>query len=205
MNFEILVTYVFSVFVFIFTPGPVVALVLKNATKSFKNAFITIIGTNLASLILILIASSIILGLFKISENLLTWLSFFGAIFIIYFGTTSLLSDLKNTTFESSEPIKNKNAFLQGFAIAISNPKDIIFFIAFFPQFIEITNDIKTSLITLTVLWILLDFSLLLFYAKAMSSKFLFKQRQKIAIFSDIVLILIGFVALFVVYKSLNF
>lgn len=133
MNFEILITYIFSVFVFIFTPGPVVALVLKNSLKSFKNAFITIIGTNLASLILIATAASIILGLFKISENLLTYLSFLGAIFIIYFGFTSLLADIRSTALEESSQGGDKNAFLQGFLIAISNLKDVIFFIAFFP------------------------------------------------------------------------
>ncbi|ENW28767.1 hypothetical protein F924_01184 [Acinetobacter lwoffii ATCC 9957 = CIP 70.31] len=48
--------------------------------------------------------------------------------------------------------------FRQGFLVGISNPKDIIFFAAFFPQFIGITPDLDLSLIILTLSWILLDF-----------------------------------------------
>ncbi|WP_455602843.1 LysE family transporter, partial [Acinetobacter pecorum] len=37
-------------------------------------------------------------------------------------------------------------------------PKDIIFFAAFFPQFIGITPTLDLSLIMLTLSWIVLDF-----------------------------------------------
>ena len=54
-----------------------------------------------------------------------------------------------------------KGGFKQGFLVAISNPKDIIFFASFFPQFINVTTDINHSLILLTIAWIVLDFSTL--------------------------------------------
>lgn len=45
--------------------------------------------------------------------------------------------------------------------MGISNPKDIIFFASFFPQFIGVTSDVDVSLVLLTILWIILDFSTL--------------------------------------------
>jgi threonine/homoserine/homoserine lactone efflux protein len=45
--------------------------------------------------------------------------------------------------------------------MAISNPKDIIFFASFFPQFLAITPDTNTSIALLTLLWIVLDFATL--------------------------------------------
>lgn len=45
--------------------------------------------------------------------------------------------------------------------MGISNPKDILFLAAFFPQLINITSDLDYSLILLTLTWIILDFSTL--------------------------------------------
>ncbi|MBR7059388.1 MAG: LysE family transporter [Neisseriaceae bacterium] len=89
-------------------------------------------------------------------------------------------------------PQNNKNMFLQGFAVAIANPKDVIFFMAFFPQFIGITTNASFSLLILTCLWILLDFSLLSLYALLMNSKRISSFKFYISIISDVVLILIG-------------
>ena len=49
--------------------------------------------------------------------------------------------------------------FKQGFLVGISNPKDIIFFAAFFRQFIQITPHLNISLGVLTLDWIVLDFA----------------------------------------------
>lgn len=45
--------------------------------------------------------------------------------------------------------------------MGVSNPKDIIFFVAFFPQFMLITPSPKHSLLLLSVLWVLIDLSVL--------------------------------------------
>ncbi|MBR7059389.1 MAG: LysE family transporter [Neisseriaceae bacterium] len=90
MNYQLLLAYLLSVFIFIITPGPVCALVLRNAQSGFKNALLTIFGTNLSSLILIGIAVAMILGMIHISESLLTVLSFIGSIFIFYLGSHAL-------------------------------------------------------------------------------------------------------------------
>lgn len=196
MNYQLLLAYLLSVFIFIITPGPVCALVLRNAQSGFKNALLTIFGTNLSSLILIGIAVAMILGMIHISESLLTVLSFIGSIFIFYLGYHALFSDIKyRKHFNQQTPIlpqNNKNMFLQGFAVAIANPKDIIFFMAFFPQFIGITTNASFSLLILTCLWILLDFSLLSLYALLMNSKRISSFKFYISIISDVVLILIG-------------
>ena len=54
-----------------------------------------------------------------------------------------------------------KGGFKQGFLVGISNPKDIIFFASFFPQFVQITPHLNISLGILTSSWIVLDFATL--------------------------------------------
>ena len=89
-----------------------------------------------------------------------------------------------NKTFVSS--------FLEGFGIAIGNPKDILFFVAFFPQFIHITDSILTGLSILVAVWILLDFCILMSYALLMQKAILLRYKNLIGIISDIILMLVG-------------
>ena len=54
-----------------------------------------------------------------------------------------------------------------GFVTALSNPKDILFFAAFFPQFIQITSDVGLSLGLLSIIWVAIDLGVLSFYILA--------------------------------------
>ncbi|WP_298495614.1 LysE family translocator [Helicobacter sp. UBA3407] len=202
--FEILLAYILAVFLLIATPGPVVALVIRNASMyGFKTAFFTSIGTNFASLLLITFAIAIILGAFEISPFALSLISIAGCAFIFYLGFSSLYHTLKNYQNQpqkESEPQCNKtktnktfvSSFLEGFGIAIGNPKDILFFVAFFPQFIHITDSILVSLNILVAVWILLDFCILMSYALLMQKAILLRYKNLIGIISDIILMLVG-------------
>ncbi len=216
--FEILFAYILAVFLLIATPGPVVALVIRNASMyGFKTAFFTSIGTNFASLILITLAIAVILGVFEISPSILSMISLLGCAFIFYLGVSSLYQTLKNYQSNSSkesdlQPLQpNKDnvqkaflaSFLEGFGIAIGNPKDIIFFVAFFPQFIHLTDSITLSLGILVLIWILLDFSILITYAILMQKAIFLKYQNIIGILSDVILILVGIFGAYYLLQSL--
>ena len=170
LDFTLFGAYLGAVITLIITPGPVVALVLKNTLKGQDSktkstqALKTICGTNLGSLILIAVSIAVILGVTKVSESMLGIMSIVGCGFILYLGSSSLLGffkqrkcgdsaqpchierseiSYKDSKFESNQSedslektTQNKNSpFLQGLFLSLSNPKDILFFIAFFPQF----------------------------------------------------------------------
>lgn len=219
--------YLGAVITLIITPGPVVALVLKNTLKGQDSktkstqALKTICGTNLGSLILIAVSIAVILGVAKVSESMLGIMSIVGCGFILYLGSSSLLGffkqrkcgdsaqpchierseiSYKDSKFESNQSedslektTQNKySPFLQGLLLSLSNPKDILFFIAFFPQFLGITHSIYLSLTILTLSWIALDFSLL-FIISYISQKIQLERFETlITKLSDIVLIMVG-------------
>ncbi|AWI34832.1 LysE family translocator [Helicobacter apodemus] len=203
---EVLFAYILAVFLLIATPGPVVALVLRNASLyGFKVALFTSIGTNFASLILITLAIAVILGVFQVSPFVLSLLSLLGCVFIFYLGASSLYQTFKSHQNKSSQDLNTQekfgkntlkktfiSSFLEGFGIAISNPKDIIFFMAFFPQFIHISPSITLSLSLLVAIWILLDFSILMSYAILMQKVIFLRYKNGIGIVSDIVLMIVG-------------
>jgi len=174
MNYALIGIYLTSIILLIATPGPVVALVLHAAAQNgFRHAVLKILGTNAASLVLIFIAALIISGVFVVHDMLLAWISLVGCLFIGWLAFQALQKHYSKPQAYNSQnsdknpsrsPLTSKSAIINGFLVGISNPKDIIFFVAFFPQFINVTGQFQTSLALLTFMWILCDFLILFLY-----------------------------------------
>lgn len=164
MNYFDFYLYVISVVIMIATPGPVMILVASAGLKGgYFSALKTILGTNLASLVLISISIFIIKGVFEINEWLFVAIKVVGCVYIAYLGL-EILKEVRQSHAEQAQTISPLNGGLKkGFLVGISNPKDIIFFSSFFPQFIGIHQDINTALTVLVVAWIILDFLTLSF------------------------------------------
>lgn len=196
MNFTVLAAYIIAIVVLIGTPGPIVALVINAASRhGFKYALITVLGSNLASLILLACAALIISGVIALDARSLQWISLLGCGFIAWMALHSLRSELAQRQSVKSAPltpVKGRSGFLNGFFLGVSNPKDIIFFVAFFPQFISVTADIKLSLVVLTLVWMVADCVILLSYARLMRGRFFQRQQRTITLLSSAFLLLIA-------------
>lgn len=171
IDYTLLFSYIATIFLFLGTPGPVTLMVVNASLRGgFKAGLATIAGTNTASLILIVLSFIVIAGVFAINEQALTWLTFLGSFYIIYFAIGILKSQAHDLEEDRpSNVVENKalsHYFTQGFLVGISNPKDILFFTAFFPTFFAIATTPITSMAILTLVWIVLDYGLLSVYAK---------------------------------------
>nr|WP_168383257.1 LysE family translocator [Acinetobacter indicus] len=150
--------YCLAVVIMIATPGPVMMLVIGAGLKGgYRRAFQTIVGTNLASLLLIACSVLILKGIFNIQAFWLDLIKLLGCVYIAYLGV-DILKESRAAAGPKQETASAVGGFRQGFLVGISNPKDILFFSAFFPQFIQVTNHFNNSLILLTASWIVLDF-----------------------------------------------
>lgn len=188
---SVLFTYIISVITFLILPGPVNLFVVNSTLKyGIKGSLLAILGTNLASLVLIVIAGFLIAGADFIDTRILDILTFLGGLFLLYYGLMQVRDTLKkkpvrdipdsievNPKIGSYSPIK---LISQAFAIGISNPKDVIFFIAFFPPFIlQMGFSIPYSLLILTIIWCILDYTLLLTFG-LLANHFLKGSFEKI-------------------------
>ncbi|ENU20703.1 hypothetical protein F994_00930 [Acinetobacter bohemicus ANC 3994] len=165
MNIAEYLLYCMTVIIMIATPGPVMMLVASAGLKGgYRKALQTIFGTNFASLILITVSILVLKGFLEISLDWFNAIKILGCLYIAYLG----LQILKDVCFPkvdedeaSSQAKLLDGGFKQGFLVGISNPKDIIFFASFFPQFVHITPHLDMSLGVLTLSWIVLDFATL--------------------------------------------
>lgn len=209
---SVLLTYTLSVITFLILPGPVNLFVVNSTLKyGRKGTIFAIIGTNLASLVLILIAGFLIAGADSINSLILDLLTLFGGVFLLYYGIIQVRDSLHKridkddhskisseiSMKESLSPIK---LISQAFAIGISNPKDVIFFIAFFPPFIvQMGFSIPYSLLILTIIWCLLDYSLLFSYG-ILTNRFIKGRLERI--FSLICGVLFVGIGIYAIYLA---
>lgn len=132
INIGLCSSFLASVVFLLLTPGPVIALITGTAaTQGRLKALKTAFGTNAASLVLIAIAILAICGFISINKYFIYIIGLIGSAYIAYSSFMHLRIALKGTE-QSKEQIK-QGGFIHGFTIAILNPKDIFFFISFFP------------------------------------------------------------------------
>ncbi|OBX73130.1 hypothetical protein A9308_01255 [Moraxella atlantae] len=204
IDFTLLTTYILSIVLFLGTPGPVTVLVVSASIRDgFLAGFKTVMGTNTASLILIFISFIIIQGVFSVSEIALNWLTLIGSLYLLYFsiGIVKAKVDIQKTINENSNKI-TINHFKDGFLIGISNPKDILFFIAFFPMFLSVyPSNLNMSMFILVMIWIILDYSILSTYSFIFSK---INNNKTVNIINKSSGIILLVVALYAIYKMVN-
>jgi len=195
VNTALTATYALTVLLLIATPGPVVALIVNTAAASgSRKAMFTAVGTNWASLVLIGAAAWIILTSAAIDKAWLSGMSLLGCLFIGYIAVGTLRECLLAPASETVEqaPKAGRGGLWQGFMVGISNPKDIIFFIAFFPQFIQITESFGKSMVVLSLLWVFIDFAVLSLYIFAIGKLASPRSNRFISLASGVALLLIA-------------
>ncbi|MBI6710157.1 LysE family translocator [Pseudomonas syringae] len=202
MDISLLLIYTFSVFMLIIIPGPVVALVVSTSLASGpKRAVLTALGTNWAALVLVMVSAFILTGTLSVSEQVLNWISLIGCLFIAYMSFQVLEQALRSApakTDAAPVPKRGKHSGLvTGFLVGISNPKDIIFFVSFFPQFIHVTASFKGSIALLSGIYVILDLTIMFSYIFLMRQKLALKYKRKIEIVSSLTLLLIALAGIF--------
>lgn len=193
---SLVVLYGFSVLLLVATPGPVVALIVNTSLQSGpRRAVLTALGTNVASLLLALVAVLILGGSLRLAPSLLNWVSLLGCCFIGYLAVQGLHALRAPSTSASPEEPRTRRAggdLLRGFAVGISNPKDILFFVSFFPRFIQVSPSFSTSVSVLIGLWVVIDFAVLAGYILLSRHALTLKYQRAVTWASSLVLLAVA-------------
>ena len=202
MNIAEYMLYCLAVVVMIATPGPVMLLVASAGLKGgFQQAIRTIFGTNLASLILIAISVLVLKGVLTVNVQWLALIKLAGCLYIFYLGMQIIREVMQMQSAVPLQPTAESGGFQRGLLVGISNPKDIIFFAAFFPQFVNITPNLNHSLVILTISWIILDFLTLSLVYCAFRRLAQSAWYGKILLFCGVILIFVAIYGIYTVFS----
>ncbi|WP_417841445.1 LysE family translocator [Terasakiella sp.] len=142
MTPESALTFFLAIFIFGITPGPGVFAILARAMMDGSRAcFMLSLGMAISDIIYLIAAC---LGLATIATHwgeLFSVIRIVGAIYLFYLGWKMWTAPVDVDTVPTKLDKKgHRLSFLQGFLISASNPKVILFYIAFLPTFMDLST-----------------------------------------------------------------
>ncbi len=155
MNLQTWVAFCTIAALNIFSPGPAILLAISNgATKGMLAALGQAPGNAVGLFIVSLISIIGVGAILAPSATAFTFVKLIGATYLIYLGVKQILSRNKGLGNKHSNKDKaqtNAGIFWQGFTIAVTNPKAILFFIALFPLFLDQSNNVVAQFFIMTL------------------------------------------------------
>ena len=139
---ESALAFFFAIFVFGITPGPGVFAVLARALGNGARACVFLsLGMVVSDIAYLIFAC---LGLAAIAHNwseLFTAVRWLGAAYLVWLGIGIWRAPVADGIDGAAVPPASRRAsFFQGFVISASNPKVILFYVAFLPSFMDLAS-----------------------------------------------------------------
>lgn len=138
---ELYLAYVAACIAIVIVPGPTVTVVIANSLRHGIGAgFLNVAGTQAGLAIMLGVLAAglhvIVAGLAEVFDAV----RLMGAAYLVWLGIKLWRSD--GTLAHAAERGKAKGSFFwQGFLVILSNPKALLFFGAFIPQFINTSGN----------------------------------------------------------------
>ena len=151
MSVEFYLAFVAACFVAAVIPGPTVALIIANGlTHGTRAGLLNVAGAQLA---LALMIGVLLVGLTTIIASMgwwFDWVRLAGAAYLIWIGWKLWRSADMEAPQEGRAPAAPRGGFfLQGFLVMASNPKTLLFFGAFIPQFVDPAGNYQGQIVLL--------------------------------------------------------
>jgi threonine/homoserine/homoserine lactone efflux protein len=128
-------SFVITVWLFLALPGPGnLAILAAYRSGGLKAAMISTLGIAFGDQLLILMALGGLAAILEEAPLIFRWVEMSGAAYLVYLGL-SLMRHSEEIQKESVMALKD--SFTQSLWITLLNPKAIIFYMAFFPLFID--------------------------------------------------------------------
>jgi threonine/homoserine/homoserine lactone efflux protein len=165
MTLSTYLLYLSAVALLVLTPGPTMLMSMTNAiAHGAPEAMASASGSITAALGMILL-SSLGLGAVLAASDTAFWiLKLVGGAYLIYLGIKTFRSPVSSfdlPTATTSAGTSMRKLYLQGMLVGGSNPKALLFFAAFFPQFVDSTQPWAPQFAILALTFVAFEFTTL--------------------------------------------
>ena len=135
--------FALSVLLLSITPGPDIAYVVGQSVANGRRAgVISAAGVALGSCTHAVASAAGLTALISASPLMFTVIKYLGAAYLMYLGSKMILGTFSKKNVEGAElpavkPLLHPYSLLsKGFITTLTNPKVLLFFVSFFPQFV---------------------------------------------------------------------
>jgi threonine/homoserine/homoserine lactone efflux protein len=153
MGWQTVSAFMAATIILLVMPGQIMAIIAGTTLEGGRMAGLrTVLGIGLGEAMLIAATFASILASNALISSLFPWISLAGAGYLFWLSLNALQGPkhpLENEGYAARRP------FLNGFVIALSNPTVLLFYAAFFMQFIDRTRPVALQALVLAVMYLL--------------------------------------------------
>jgi len=159
MSLDTLLLYALASVALAITPGPTMLLALSNGISGgMRAAAWGIAGASIGSCVVITTVALGLGSLLAASEWLFNAIRVAGVLYLVWLGVKlwrTPPADVGAALAVSADPpLRGRLALLRSLAVALSNPKSLLFFAAFLPQFVDIAHPQGPQYLVLGVIFV---------------------------------------------------
>jgi threonine/homoserine/homoserine lactone efflux protein len=156
MSLDAYIAFVAASIVLILIPGPNVALIVATSLARGRRAGLATVAGASAAMVLQL--ALVALGLAAAVAAVADWfeaLRWLGVAYLFYLGVKAWRTPLVEARLVAEPHESTRFAFARGFFVSLSNPKTLLFFGAFLPQFVNPGAEPTRQLLELSATFVL--------------------------------------------------
>jgi threonine/homoserine/homoserine lactone efflux protein len=133
--------FVVAALALLLTPGPAVLYIVTRSVDEGRRAgFASVLGVHFGTLVHIAAAAAGLSALLAASALAFGVVTYLGGAYLIYLGVRRLLDRGAAVPAAPAAAPRLRRATLDGFVVNVLNPKTALFFLAFLPQFVDVTR-----------------------------------------------------------------
>jgi threonine/homoserine/homoserine lactone efflux protein len=156
-DLPLLPAFVFAVVVLLLIPGPNVALIVANSVAyGARYGLLTVAGTSTAVMLQLALTG---LGMTEALGTLghwFEWLRWIGAAYLVWIGVQQWRAAPVDLTRTAPQPRSARAIFGRAVLVSLTNPKTLLFYGAFFPQFMNPGHTAAAQVLTLSAVFLAL-------------------------------------------------
>lgn len=154
---DLLAAFILATTILMLIPGPNVALIVANSVAwGTRYGLLTVGGTSAAMVVqlgLTALGMSAVLGALAAWFELLRWI---GVAYLLWLGVRQWRAPAVNLALVPAQPKSARAIALRGFLVSLTNPKTLLFYGAFFPQFVSLDRPVLGQVAVLSVVFLAL-------------------------------------------------
>ena len=134
---ELYLGFVAATVILMLIPGPNVALIVANSVAHGpRYGLLTVAGTASAMVVQLALTALGMTAAMAVLAGWFEWLRWLGVAYLVYLGVKTWRAKPANLAAFAPQPRAWRAIYLRGFLVSLTNPKTLLFYGAFLPQFV---------------------------------------------------------------------
>jgi homoserine/homoserine lactone efflux protein len=138
MHISLYLGFVLASTILMLIPGPNVSLIVANSIAyGTRHGLLAVAGTSSAIVVQLAFATLGLTATLDMLAGWFEWIRWIGVAYLVYLGVRQWAAAPIDLTRTRPQPRSVRVIALRGFLISLTNPKTLLFYGAFFPQFLS--------------------------------------------------------------------